>query len=161
MSPRISNDDVYSEDTSSLHAGSEISSRPSEKDMTKESLLAAAASRNYQRCYKALRTLETYWAGSRYIVTVLDQKARGSLDPLLYIAEDLQVAVENRNPAAIVGTLGWGEIQQPENRRKSSLASDPPSTLSRLQSALTSHGDMPWWTRWEHTFLCFNLHTDK
>ncbi len=60
-----------------------------ESKQPKRGLLAAAASQNYQRCYKALKALETYWAGTRYIVTVLDQKAKGSLDPLLYTAEYL------------------------------------------------------------------------
>lgn len=43
----------------------------------KHSLLASAANQNYQRCYKSLQQLETYWAGTRYILVALDQKAKG------------------------------------------------------------------------------------
>jgi hypothetical protein len=57
----------------------------------KHSLLARAAKENYQRCYQALKSLEKYWAGTKYIVTVLDQKAKGIRDPLLYTEEDLKM----------------------------------------------------------------------
>lgn len=55
----------------------------------RHTLLATAANQNYQRCYKALKTLNTYWAGCRYILTALDQKAKGLKDPILFTAEDL------------------------------------------------------------------------
>ena len=55
----------------------------------KHTLLATAANRDYQRCYKALKLLDKYWAGTRYILTALDQKAKGIPDPLLYNVEDL------------------------------------------------------------------------
>jgi hypothetical protein len=60
------------------------------KSNAKHILLASAAKDNYQRCYQALRTLETYWEGARYILTVLDQKAKGIGDPLLYTAEEME-----------------------------------------------------------------------
>ena len=72
------------------------------KEHAKRGLLVAAASQNYQRCYKALKALETYWAGARYIVTVLDQKAKGSLDPLLYTAEYLGGASESQAVGALL-----------------------------------------------------------
>lgn len=63
----------------------------SERKLTpKHVLLASAAKENYQRCYKALKALETYWEGTRYILTVLDQKAKGVGDPLLYTAEEME-----------------------------------------------------------------------
>lgn len=65
-------------------------SEQKELGSSKHTLLATAANRDYQNCYKSLKLLEKYWAGTRYIVTVLDQKSKGILDPLLYTVEDLQ-----------------------------------------------------------------------
>ncbi len=87
----------------------------------KRGLLAAAASQNYQRCYKALKALETYWAGTRYIVTVLDQKAKGSLDPLLYTAE----------------YLGTSDFQDAETK-PSSQANEPDSVQDDRVVSLNS-----------------------
>jgi hypothetical protein len=64
------------------------------KSSAKHILLASAARENYQRCYKALKALETYWGGTRYILTVLDQKAKGIVDPLLYTEEEMENATE-------------------------------------------------------------------
>lgn len=50
----------------------------------KHTLLASAANQNYQRCYKSLQQLEKYWAGTRYILVALDQKAKGIWDPETY-----------------------------------------------------------------------------
>ncbi|KAG0158408.1 hypothetical protein PDIDSM_5922 [Penicillium digitatum] len=60
------------------------------KSTAKHILLASAAKENYQRCYKALKALNTYWEGTGYILTVLDQKAKGIVDPLLYAVEDME-----------------------------------------------------------------------
>lgn len=71
------------------------SSNGSERNSTaKHILLASAAKENYQRCYKALKALNTYWEGTGYILTVLDQKAKGIVDPLLYTAEDMESTAE-------------------------------------------------------------------
>ena len=56
---------------------------------TQHHLLAKSAKDNYQKCYKALKALEMYWDGTKYILTVLDQKAKGIVDPLLYTAEEV------------------------------------------------------------------------
>ncbi|RAL16735.1 putative C6 transcription factor [Aspergillus homomorphus CBS 101889] len=64
------------------------------KPTAKHILLASAAKENYQRCYKALKALETYWEGTKYILTVLDQKAKGIVDPLLYTVEEMESTVE-------------------------------------------------------------------
>ncbi|PQE08459.1 pathway-specific nitrogen regulator protein [Rutstroemia sp. NJR-2017a BBW] len=64
----------------------------------KHSLLAAAATQNYQRCYKALQQLETYWAGARYILVALDQKQSG-IDPQeveTYTMEEYTEAIKAR-----------------------------------------------------------------
>lgn len=67
---------------------------------SKHSLLASAAKDNYQRCYRALKSLEDYWEGVKYIITVLDQKAKGIGDPLLYTPEEIENAVAT--PAILV-----------------------------------------------------------
>ncbi|RDW85828.1 hypothetical protein BP5796_04153 [Coleophoma crateriformis] len=56
----------------------------------KHSLLASAANQNYQRCYKSLQQLETYWAGTRYILVALDQKAKGIWDPETYTEQEME-----------------------------------------------------------------------
>ncbi|KAJ5970277.1 uncharacterized protein N7479_000195 [Penicillium vulpinum] len=67
----------------------ESSNGTERKSTAKHILLASAARENYQRCYKALKALNTYWEGTGYILTVLDQKAKGIVDPLLYAVEDM------------------------------------------------------------------------
>lgn len=61
-----------------------------QKISQKHALLAQAAHGEYQKCYKALKGLEMYWEGVKYILTVLDQKAKGIVDPLLYTEEEMQ-----------------------------------------------------------------------
>ena len=56
----------------------------------KHSLLAAAAKQNYQRCYNALQQLEVYWAGVRYILVALDQRAKGVADPETYTQQEYE-----------------------------------------------------------------------
>jgi hypothetical protein len=68
----------------------ESSNGTERKSTAKHILLASAAKENYQRCYKALKALNTYWEGTGYILTVLDQKAKGIVDPLLYAVEDME-----------------------------------------------------------------------
>lgn len=72
----------------------ESSNSSERKTNAKHSLLASAAKENYQRCYRALRTLQTYWEGTKYILTVLDQKAKGIGDPLLYTTEEMESTTE-------------------------------------------------------------------
>ncbi|KAF7716078.1 Nitrogen assimilation transcription factor [Penicillium ucsense] len=71
---------------------------PQRNSAAKHTLLATAAKENYQRCYKALQALDMYWKGTRYILTVLDQKAKGIVDPLLYTAEEMEHTVETASP---------------------------------------------------------------
>lgn len=91
----------------------------------RHTLLATAANQNYQRCYKALKTLDSYWAGCRYILTALDQKAKGLMDPILFTAEDLDGEMPSTEPSFT--TPGW--------RRGTSLAASMGaygSTLNRF-----------------------------
>jgi len=76
--------------------------------LARHTLLAAAASQHYQLCYKALESLETYWAGAKYILTVLDQKYKGVGDPLLYTAEEGEGSIEKPNPEAREAFKGAG-----------------------------------------------------
>lgn len=75
----------------------------------KHSLLASAAKENYQRCYKALKSLETYWEGTKYILTVLDQKAKGIGDPQLYTAEEIDGAGEILSVQGLAPTT-WRKV---------------------------------------------------
>ncbi|OQN97586.1 hypothetical protein B0A48_16450 [Cryoendolithus antarcticus] len=75
--------------------------------LAKHTLLATAASQHYQLCYKALQSLETYWAGTKYILTILDQKFQGVDDPLLYTVEEGQSAIEQPRPDPAFTSPGW------------------------------------------------------
>lgn len=91
----------------------------------RHTLLATAANQNYQRCYKGLKTLDSYWAGSRYILTALDGKSKGLMSPLLFTAED----VDGDMPSTEISftTPGW--------RRTNSLT----SSLGAYRTALRKH----------------------
>lgn len=78
-----------------------------QKQAAKHSLLASAANQNYQRCYRALKSLETYWEGVKYILTVLDQKAKGVDNPLLYTREEMESALEVPRPEPSFTSPGW------------------------------------------------------
>ncbi|KAI8932608.1 hypothetical protein NX059_010107 [Plenodomus lindquistii] len=78
-----------------------------QKQAAKHTLLASAANQNYQRCYRALKATETYWAGVKYILTVLDQKAKGVGDPLLYTREEMESALEAPRPEPSFTSPGW------------------------------------------------------
>ncbi|KAK6430244.1 hypothetical protein LTR95_013603 [Oleoguttula sp. CCFEE 5521] len=75
--------------------------------LAKHTLLATAASQHYQLCYKALQSLETYWAGTKYILTILDQKFQGVDDPLLYTVEEGESAIEQPRPDPAFTSPGW------------------------------------------------------
>ncbi|KAL2075843.1 hypothetical protein VTL71DRAFT_786 [Oculimacula yallundae] len=62
----------------------------SNEQKQKHTLLASNANQNYQRCYKALQQLEIYWAGTRYILVALDQKAKGIWDPETYTEQEYE-----------------------------------------------------------------------
>lgn len=54
------------------------------------SLLDFSPQQHYQQCYKALKDIEICWGGVKYILTVMDQKAKGITDPILYTDEELE-----------------------------------------------------------------------
>ena len=96
----------------------------------KHTLLATAANQNYQRCYKALKALNSYWAGTRYILTALDQKSKGIMDPLLFTSED----IDSEMPSTELNftTPGWRRSTSHSASMGSSSTSGPLSRLRRL-----------------------------
>lgn len=93
-------------DNSSMRLESDLARKneTERKIAAKHSLLATAANQNYQRCYQALKTLDEYWAGCRYILTALDQKSKGLADPLLFTSEDVD---EMPSTEPSFTTPGW------------------------------------------------------
>ncbi|EME47367.1 hypothetical protein DOTSEDRAFT_69339 [Dothistroma septosporum NZE10] len=81
--------------------------RVSKTHVAKHTLLATAATQHYQLCYKALQSLETYWAGAKYILTVLNQKFEGVGDPLLYTVEEEESSMEQPKPEPAFTSPGW------------------------------------------------------
>jgi hypothetical protein len=77
------------------------------RSLAKHTLLATAASQHYQLCHKALQSLETYWGGTKYILTVLGQKFEGVGDPVLYTAEEGESSMEAPKPDPSFTTPGW------------------------------------------------------
>ena len=78
-----------------------------DRPVAKHSLLAKAASQHYQLCLNALKSMETYWAGTKYILTVLDQKFKGVGDPLLYTVEEGESSLEKPRPEPSFTSPGW------------------------------------------------------
>lgn len=78
-----------------------------QRALAKHTLLATAATQHYQLCYKALKSLETYWSGTKYILTVLDQKFEGVGDPLLYTVEEGEGSLERPKPEPAFTSPGW------------------------------------------------------
>lgn len=77
------------------------------KSLSKHTLLATAASQHYQLCYQALQSIETYWSGAKYILTILDQKFEGVEDPLLYTVEEGECSMELPKPEPAFTSPGW------------------------------------------------------
>ena len=91
----------------------------------KHTLLASAANQNYQRCYKALKILDSYWAGCRYILTALDQKSKGLMDPLLYTSDDIDGPMPSTEPSFT--SPGW--------RRSTSMSASLGQRLKAMREA--------------------------
>ncbi|KIX93231.1 uncharacterized protein Z520_11086 [Fonsecaea multimorphosa CBS 102226] len=109
-----------------------VAERTQKAASARHTLLATAANQNYQRCYKALKTLDSYWAGCRYILTALDQKSKGLMDPLLFTADDVDGEMPSTEPSFT--TPGW--------RRSTSLAASL-GAYSRLRSLKALSGSGP------------------
>ena len=116
-----------------------LSLKPEQHLTAKHTLLATAANQNYQRCYKALKALERYWAGTRYILTALDQKSKGIMDPLLFTSDD----IDSEMPSTELNftTPGW-------RRSTSQSASMGTSSFSGPLSRLRGMADLPKESNW-------------
>lgn len=111
-----------------------------QKQAAKHTLLASAANQNYQRCHRALKSLEVYWEGVKYIITVLDQKAKGIDNPLLYTREEMESALEVPRPEPSFTSPGW--------RRKLSwgtylTAQNPDGDMANMPAALRKGARTP------------------
>ena len=104
---RNSSTTVEQHKSSDKSENSALSAAKTASALAKHTLLATAASQHYQLCYKALQSLETYWAGTKYILTVLDQKFEGVGDPLLYTVEEGESAMERPRPEPSFTSPGW------------------------------------------------------
>ncbi|EFE31215.1 C6 transcription factor, putative [Trichophyton benhamiae CBS 112371] len=111
-------------------AESDRNTAPDRSSNPKHSLLAAAAKENYQRCYKALQSLEKSWAGTKYILTALDQKSKGIWDPLLYTEEEM----ESTAGVDISLAIAW---------KKTQASSTNAQTTSESPRTGSSHGAAP------------------
>ncbi|KAI5456553.1 fungal-specific transcription factor domain-containing protein [Mariannaea sp. PMI_226] len=60
------------------------------QNKSRHSLLASAANQNYQRCYSSLQQIQMYWGGVTYVLTALDQKAKGIWDCETYTSEEYE-----------------------------------------------------------------------
>ena len=117
-----------SEQQSGTRESASMKSGQTQAGSTKHTLLATAANQDYQRCYKALKLLERYWAGTRYIVCVLDQKAKGVLDPLLYKIEDLNTIAQTSE----VKQAGGSPVSRPSTTSRPSSTTSAAGYLANL-----------------------------
>ncbi|KAG0129213.1 hypothetical protein HOY82DRAFT_488401 [Tuber indicum] len=109
-----------------------------QKISTKHALLAQAAHQNYQKCYKALKAMETYWEGVKYILTVMDQKAKGIVDPLLYTVEEME-SVEVHRWGAGVWNRFRGNLVPGVEQANGAVHED----IIKLEGGLSQSGLMP------------------
>lgn len=113
----------------------ETSASSERNSNAKHILLATAAKDNYQRCYKALKSLEVYWEGVRYILTVLDQKAKGIGDPQLYTDEEMENAAEPPHPTSGAAPPGWKRTRQDSLEPILGLPNTPVETSHQASQA--------------------------
>ena len=88
---------------------------------SRHSVLASAANQSYQQCYSSLQNLHAYWGGVKYILTALDQKAKGIWDVETFTSEeyestksksnhfDAQLGLDNSTSAPKISgpPIGW------------------------------------------------------
>lgn len=113
------------------------------RSLAKHTLLATAASQHYQLCYKALQSLETYWGGTKYILTVLSQKFEGVGDPVLYTAEEGESSMEAPKPDPSFTTPGWRRRLSWETQSATAFGRD---FLQGAEGEPGDHGKAIGWT---------------
>lgn len=109
--------------------GTGVDTKPTSRHL----LLASAANQNYQACYKALKQMQEYWGGVRYILTALDQKSEGIWDCETYTVEEYESTKRARQNSAI---RRFGNV--PEHQ-----ASPIPETGPPLAWSLTGTTNSP------------------
>lgn len=72
----------------------------------RHSLLASAATQNYQRCYNSLQEIHGYWGGIKYILTALDQKSKGTRDVETYTTEEYESTKTSMLPPPLQASIG-------------------------------------------------------
>lgn len=107
-------------------------SKPTKK--SKHSLLASAASQNYQRCYTSLQQIHEYWGGIKYILTALDQKAKGLRVLETFTDEEYESTKENHESLT-------GQLARLENHA-SPAAAGPPIAWSLAGTAYSPNSSL-------------------
>ncbi|ATY60482.1 Fungal specific transcription factor [Cordyceps militaris] len=73
---------------------------------SRHSMLASAATQNYQRCYNSLQEIHGYWGGIKYILTALDQKSKGTRDVETYTTEEYESTKSLMLPPPVQASIG-------------------------------------------------------
>ncbi|KAM3548213.1 hypothetical protein ARSEF4850_009542 [Beauveria asiatica] len=73
---------------------------------SRHSLLASAATQNYQRCYNSLQEIHGYWGGIKYLLTALDQKSKGTRDVETYTTEEYESTKSLMLPPPVQASIG-------------------------------------------------------
>lgn len=116
---------------------------------SKHSLLAEAASQNYQRCYKSLQQLNTYWHGVNYILVVLDHRSKGIWDCETYTAEEYESTKLPRRPASLAN---FPRLENPSSPQPSlppiawsitGTTNSPSSNLTLLYQNMNASSSQP------------------
>ncbi|KAH6896592.1 fungal-specific transcription factor domain-containing protein [Thelonectria olida] len=118
------------------------------KGKSRHSLLASAANQNYQRCYSSLQQIQLYWGGVKYILTALDQKAKGIWDCETYTSEEYESTKRGRRDSrgAMSNPFRRFENQVPKASGPpiawslSGTANSPNSSLTLMYQNLDSGG---------------------
>ncbi|KFY13897.1 hypothetical protein V492_02983 [Pseudogymnoascus sp. VKM F-4246] len=103
-------------------------------------------SQDYQCCYKALQELEKYWAGTKYILTALDQKAIGIADPEAFTSEEWESTKVRPGPVQDWKRTLPPPFAQPSPSMKSMAPSMSPKTEGSASPAVDPGANQPiWW----------------
>ncbi|KFY80926.1 hypothetical protein V499_00259 [Pseudogymnoascus sp. VKM F-103] len=103
-------------------------------------------SQDYQCCYKALQQLETYWAGTKYILTALDQKAIGIADPEAFTSEEMESTKVRPGPVQDWKRTLPPPFAQPSPSMKSVAPSMSPKTERSASPTVDGGTNQPiWW----------------
>ncbi|TQV94298.1 hypothetical protein V2A60_002666 [Cordyceps javanica] len=73
---------------------------------SRHSMLASAATQNYQRCYNSLQEIHGYWGGIKYILTALDQKSKGMRELETYTTEEYESTKSLLLPPPVQASIG-------------------------------------------------------